>query len=67
MMSSGIILDFILLRSLMLATMLSAIAAPYAIRVLPEKIWRILVPGYCCVISIIFFWQIIPDLTNYFL
>ena len=40
LLSSGVQIDYLLLPSFMIATMFSAIAAPYMTRVFPEKAWR---------------------------
>jgi uncharacterized membrane protein YfcA len=61
LLTSGITIDYILLPSLMIATIFSAVAAPYMIRVFPEKLWRIVVPVYCCIVAALCFWKIIPD------
>ncbi|MBN1157093.1 sulfite exporter TauE/SafE family protein [Candidatus Woesearchaeota archaeon] len=60
LMFSGLTLDFMLLPSMMLATIFYAVAAPYAIRVLPSKMWRFFVPVYCCIVAAICFWKIMP-------
>jgi len=64
LLTSGVTIDYLLLPSLMLATIFSAVAAPYMIRVFPEKMWRIVVPGYCCVVAALCFWKIIPDVIS---
>jgi hypothetical protein len=61
LLTSGVQLDYLLLPSMMLATMFSAVAAPYATRVFPEKLWKIVVPAYCLVVAVICFYKIIPD------
>ncbi len=64
LMTGGVTLDYILLPSMMLATVFSAIAAPYATRVFPEKLWKFVVPMYCCIVSVICFWKIIPGVIK---
>jgi uncharacterized membrane protein YfcA len=64
MLSSGVKIDYILLPSFMLATMFSAVAAPYMTRVFPEKLWKIVVPGYCLCLTCYAFYKIIPDLMK---
>jgi uncharacterized membrane protein YfcA len=64
MLASGVKIDYLLLPSFMLATMFSAVAAPYMTRVFPEKLWKIVVPGYCLCLTAYAFWKIIPDLLN---
>ena len=61
LLTSGVTIDYVLLPSLMIATVFSAVAAPYMIRVFPEKLWRIVVPAYCVVVAALCFWKIIPD------
>jgi len=60
--AKGVQVDFVLVPSLMLATMVSAIAAPYLTRVFPERFWRGVVPAYCLVVAGICVWKILPDL-----
>ena len=62
MAATGITVDYVLLPSVMLASMVSAVAAPYLTRVFPERIWRVVVPGYCLVVVGITFWKLWPDL-----
>jgi len=61
LLSGGVVIDYIMLPSLMLATIFTAVAAPYMTRVFPEKLWKIVVPAYCCVVAAICFYKIIPD------
>ena len=61
LLTGGITIDYILLPSLMLATMFSAVAAPYMIRVFPEKLWKFVVPAYCVVVAVLCFWKIVPE------
>ena len=60
MLSRGVVVDFILLPSMLLGSMLAAVAAPYATRVFPERSWRLLVPVYCLVLAAYSFWKIVP-------
>lgn len=64
MLTSGVTIDYILLPSFMLATMFSAVAAPYMTRVFPEKLWKIVVPVYCLCLTAYAFWKIIPDILK---
>jgi uncharacterized membrane protein YfcA len=64
MMAGGTQLDFIILPSMMIAAVGSAILAPYATRVFPEKFWTWVVPGYCIVCVIICFWKIGPGVLK---
>ncbi|MCD4676517.1 MAG: sulfite exporter TauE/SafE family protein [Desulfobacula sp.] len=62
LLTSGVQIDYLLLPSMMLATMFSAVAAPYMTRVFPEKLWKIVVPSYCLVVVAICFYKIGPDI-----
>jgi len=62
-LNHGVVIDFILLPSMMLGSILSVVAAPYATRVFPNSIWRRVVPIYCCIIAGFCFWKIIPTLS----
>ncbi|BBO69966.1 hypothetical protein DSCA_38960 [Desulfosarcina alkanivorans] len=62
LLTSGVQIDYLLLPSFMIATMFSAIAAPYMTRVFPEKLWKIVVPAYCLVVAAICFWKIVPSI-----
>jgi len=64
MLTSGVTVDYVLLPSMMLATMFSAVAAPYMTRVLPEKIWKFVVPFYCVVVAGLCIWKIVPDVID---
>ena len=64
MLASGVTIDYILLPSFMLATVFSAVAAPYMTRVFPEKAWKIVVPAYCLCLTAYAFWKIIPDILS---
>jgi len=64
MLSSGVTIDYILLPSFMLATMFSAVAAPYMTRVFPEKIWKVVVPAYCLCLTAYAFWKLVPDIVK---
>lgn len=64
MLSSGVLIDYLLLPSMMLATIFSAIAAPYMTRVFPEKLWKIIVPTYCIVVAAICFYNIAPGIIS---
>ena len=64
LLTSGVTIDYILLPSLMIATIFTAVAAPYMIRVFLEKLWRIVVPAYCCIVAGLCFYKIIPDVMK---
>jgi len=58
----GVTVDLVLLPSLMLATTVSAIAAPYLTRVFPERWWRFVVPAYCLIVAGICVGKVLPEL-----
>lgn len=61
LLSSGVVIDYVLLPSMILGSMIAAIAAPYSTRVAPEKLWQWAVPIYCCILAGYCFWKIAPD------
>jgi len=61
MMNHGVVLDFVLLPSMILGSMIAAVVAPYATRVFPERIWKVCVPVYCCLLAAYCLWKIIPQ------
>jgi len=64
LLASGEQIDYLLLPSMMIATMFSAVAAPYMTRVFPEKLWKLVVPAYCVVVAGLCFYKIIPDVVK---
>lgn len=62
MTATGVAVDYVILPTVMLASMVSAVIAPYMTRVFPERIWRVVVPAYCLVVVGITMWKIWPDL-----
>ncbi|WP_319522510.1 sulfite exporter TauE/SafE family protein [uncultured Desulfosarcina sp.] len=64
MLGSGVTIDYVLLPSFMIATMFSAVAAPYMTRVFPEKLWKIVVPAYCLCLTAYAFYKVIPDVMR---
>lgn len=60
MLSQGVVIDFLLLPSMLLGSMIAAVAAPYATRVCPERTWRLVIPVYCLVLSCYSFWKVMP-------
>ena len=63
MLAQGVVIDFLLLPSMLLGSMIAAVAAPYATRVLPERLWRFVVPMYCCILAAFCFWKIAPQVV----
>jgi uncharacterized membrane protein YfcA len=66
LLSSGVVIDYMLLPSFVIGTVIAAIGAPYTTRVVPEKAWKIIVPSYCCVLAIICFWKLWPGIQAHF-
>jgi len=62
LLTSGVTIDYLLLPSMMLATMFSAVAAPYMTRVFPEKAWKIVVPAYSLLVASYVFYKIFPSI-----
>ena len=44
--------DFRLLPSMMLGSLVSALTAPYIVKILPEKVFRWVIPGYCLLLAV---------------
>ncbi|MBI9083480.1 MAG: sulfite exporter TauE/SafE family protein [Desulfobacterales bacterium] len=63
-MGGGITIDYIVLPSMLLGSTVAAIAAPYAVRVFPEKLWKWLVPIYCIFLGFYSFYKIGPALLS---
>jgi len=59
LLNHGVIIDFLLLPSMLLGSILAVIAAPYATRVFPEITWKTLIPIYCCILAGVSFWNLI--------
>jgi uncharacterized membrane protein YfcA len=64
MLTQGVVIDFVLLPSMLLGSMIAAVAAPYATRVLPERTWRLVVPVYCCLLAAYSFWKVAPQVLE---
>ncbi|MFH1999958.1 MAG: sulfite exporter TauE/SafE family protein, partial [Planctomycetota bacterium] len=64
MLGTGTTIDFVLLPTMMLATVFSAVFAPYMTRVFPERLWKIVVPAYCVIVSVFCFYKIIPSVMD---
>ena len=63
LLNNGLGIDFALLPSMILGSILAVIAAPYAIRILPERFWQKLIPIYCLLLASISFWKLWPALV----
>jgi uncharacterized membrane protein YfcA len=64
LLSSGVVIDYLLLPSFVIGTVLAAVGAPYTTRVLPEKFWKMVVPVYCCLLAIYSFYRLWPDIQK---
>jgi uncharacterized protein len=64
LLSTGTVVDYMLLPSFVLGTVIAAVAAPYTTRILPERFWRWMVPIYCCLLAAYSFHKIWPDIQN---
>ena len=64
LLTSGVQIDYLLLPSMMLATMFSAVAAPYMTRVFPEKAWKVVVPAYSLILAGYVFYKVLPDILK---
>lgn len=65
-LAGGVTIDYILLPSMLLGSMVAAVAAPYAVKVFPSALWRFVVPTYCLILGGYAFYQIIPQLIKEF-
>ncbi|MDD5207182.1 MAG: sulfite exporter TauE/SafE family protein [Desulfobacterales bacterium] len=64
LLSTGTVIDYLLLPSFVIGTVIAAVGAPYTTRVLPEKFWRWVVPVYCCFLAAYTFYKIWPDVQK---
>jgi len=53
-MAGGVEVDLVLLPSMFTGTFFASILAPYFVRVLPNRIWRVLIPCYAFIVGSIF-------------
>ena len=63
-LGGGITIDFLVLPSMLLGSMVAAVAAPYAVKVFPTKAWRWVVPVYCIILAAYSFYKIAPSLMK---
>jgi uncharacterized membrane protein YfcA len=59
--TNGVIIDFVLLPSMILGSIIAVIAGPYVTRVLPDNIWRKVVPTYCCLLAVFCLIKLFPS------
>jgi uncharacterized membrane protein YfcA len=64
LITSGVVVDYLLLPSFVLGTVIAAVGAPFTTRVLPEKFWKITVPIYCCILAAYSFYRIWPAIQK---
>ncbi len=64
MLSGGVVIDYLLLPSMMIATILSAVVAPWATRVFPERIWQVVVPAYSLILAFYSTYKAWPDIKK---
>jgi uncharacterized membrane protein YfcA len=64
LITSGVVVDYMLLPSFVLGTVIAAVGAPYTTRLLPEKFWKWCVPIYCCILAAYSFYKIWPDIQK---
>jgi uncharacterized protein len=64
MIGTGTIVDFGLMPSMLCGTILAAVGAPYMTRIFPEKLWKLVIPIYCCLLAIYAFYKIWPDIAK---
>jgi len=64
LVSVGVIVDYMLLPSFVIGTVLAAVGAPYTTRVVPEKFWKWAVPIYCCILAAYSTYKIWPQIAK---
>ena len=64
LVSVGVIVDYMLLPSFVLGTVVAAVGAPYTTRVIPEVFWKWAVPIYCCILAAYSTYKIWPDVAK---
>lgn len=64
LLKAGIVIDYLLLPSFVIGTIIASVGAPYVTRVFPEKAWKIIVPVYCCFLAILCFYKIMPGVIE---
>ena len=64
LLASGEVIDFLLLPSMMLGSMVAAVTAPWMTRTFPEKIWRWIVPAYSLILAAYVSYKVVPDVMK---
>lgn len=57
--AAGVDLNLILLPSLLAGSVLAAVVAPYSVRVIPNRIYRYIIPGYALAIGIFLLYSLL--------
>ena len=63
-LTTSMTIDYLLLPSMLLGSMVAAVAAPYAVKVFPAKLWRWVVPVYCLILGAYSFYKLGPSLMK---
>jgi len=64
LLSTGTVIDYMLLPSFVCGTILAAVAAPYMTRIFPERFWKFVIPIYCCGLAAYSFYKIWPSVAK---
>jgi uncharacterized membrane protein YfcA len=64
LLSTGTVIDYMLLPSLVCGTILAAVGAPYMTRIFPEKVWRYVIPIYCVGLAGYSFYKTWPSISK---
>ncbi|MFH1954758.1 MAG: sulfite exporter TauE/SafE family protein, partial [Pseudomonadota bacterium] len=66
MLSTGIVIDYMLLPSFVIGTVVAAVFAPWTTRVIPEIFWRWAIPVKCCLLAAYAFYKLMPEIMRRF-
>ncbi|MBN2627850.1 MAG: sulfite exporter TauE/SafE family protein [Spirochaetales bacterium] len=66
LLGQGVVIDFVLLPTMVLGSVISVLLAPYAVRVMPEGILKFFLPSYCLIIGGLSFWKLMPEILTLF-
>jgi uncharacterized membrane protein YfcA len=64
LLSTGIVIDYVMLPSFVIGTVVAAVAAPWTTRVIPEVFWRWLIPIKSLILAAYGFYKIWPDIQK---
>ena len=64
LVSVGVIVDYMLLPSFVIGTVVAAVGAPYTTRIVPEVFWKWAVPIYCCILAAYSAYKMWPDIAK---